>query len=123
MCVPQAGAGPQQDQAIALPKPLPFFLLRQFRFPDGMVRGSIMNEKKENGFVFVTRLGFELVVTTFACAGVGYYFDSRFGMRYFPILSIVGLLLGGGAGFWMVYRTISRMTRPEDGDRNPDKRE
>ncbi|EAY57960.1 MAG: Hypothetical protein C75L2_00110038 [Leptospirillum sp. Group II 'C75'] len=85
--------------------------------------GLIMNEKKENGFVFVARLGFELVVTTFTCAGIGYYVDSRLGMKYFPVFSITGLLLGGGAGFWMVYRTITKMIRSEDGDRNRDKRE
>ena len=76
--------------------------------------GYSMREKSTNGFVFVARLGFELVAVTFVCAGIGYFFDSRLGMRIFPALSIIGLLIGGGAGFWLVYRTITRMTEPTE---------
>jgi F0F1-type ATP synthase assembly protein I len=80
-----------------------------------------MSEKNGNGLVFVARLGFELVVTTFLCAGIGYYFDSRLGMKIFPALSITGLVIGGGTGFWLVYRTVTRMTGPDDTPDEPDK--
>ncbi|MHB8542681.1 MAG: AtpZ/AtpI family protein [Leptospirales bacterium] len=81
-----------------------------------------MREKSNSGFVFVARLGVELVSTTFLFAGIGYFFDSRLGMRIFPALSITGLLLGGGAGFWMVYRTVTRMTdNPEPNDDQQDR--
>lgn len=73
-----------------------------------------MREKSSSGFVFVARLGFELVATTFLCAGIGYFIDSRFGMRIFPVFSIAGLMLGGGAGFWLVYRTVTQMTAPTE---------
>lgn len=73
-----------------------------------------MREKSNSGFVLVARLGFELVATTFLCAGIGYFFDSRLGMRIFPALSIAGLFVGGGAGFWLVYRTVTRMTGPTE---------
>lgn len=80
-----------------------------------------MSEKSGNGLYFVARLGFELVATTFLCAAVGYYFDGRLGMKIFPALSVTGLVIGGGAGFWLVYRTVTRMTGPDDTSGKPDK--
>ena len=82
-----------------------------------------MGENKGNGFVFITQIGVQLVVTTFVCAGIGYFFDSRLNMRFFPGLSIIGLLIGGGAGFWMVFRTVTRMTDPVPPDKSPKNRE
>ena len=47
-------------------------------------------------------LSFELVVPTLLCALVGYYADKYFHSA--PIGVIIGLFLGGAAGFWNVVK-------------------
>lgn len=67
-----------------------------------------MGQNAKGGW-FIARVGFELVAVTFACAAVGYYLDSIFKMKIFPALSLIGLIVGGGTGFWLVFREMTRL--------------
>ncbi|MGC8500621.1 MAG: AtpZ/AtpI family protein [Leptospirillia bacterium] len=64
-----------------------------------------MDQKNKGGW-FIAWVGFELVAVTFACAAGGYYLDTLLKMRIFPALSLAGLVIGGGTGFWLVYREM-----------------
>ena len=66
-----------------------------------------MGQKNRGGW-FIARIGFELVAVTFTCAAIGYYLDSILKMRIFPAISLVGLVVGGVTGFWLVYKEVSR---------------
>lgn len=66
-------------------------------------------EQKNRGGWFIARIGFELVAVTFTCAAVGYYLDSMLKMKIFPALSLVGLIVGGVTGFWLVFKEMSRL--------------
>lgn len=72
-------------------------------------------EQKNRGGWFIARIGFELVAVTFSCAAVGYYLDSVLKMKIFPALSLVGLIVGGVTGFWLVFKEMSRLI--DDGGR------
>ncbi len=67
-------------------------------------------DQKDKGGWFIARIGFELVAVTFVCAAAGYFFDSQLKMRFFPALSLTGLVAGGASGFWLVYQEMSRLT-------------
>ncbi len=66
-----------------------------------------MGQKNRGGW-FIARIGFELVAVTFTCAAIGYYLDSILKMRIFPAISLVGLVVGGVTGFWLVYKEVSQ---------------
>ena len=66
-------------------------------------------EQKNRGGWFIARIGFGLVAVTFTCAAVGYYLDSMLKMKIFPALSLVGLIVGGVTGFWLVFKEMSRL--------------
>ncbi len=60
-----------------------------------------------------TEIGFVLLVTTLAGVLIGYWIDQQLGTR--PILVLVGLFLGMGAGARAVYQMITRfLARFED---------
>ena len=67
-----------------------------------------MDQKNKGGW-FIARIGFELVAVTFLCAAGGYFLDTVLKMIFFPALSLAGLVTGGAAGFWLVYRERSRL--------------
>lgn len=73
-----------------------------------------MDQKSKGGW-FIARIGFELVAVTFLCAAGGYFLDTLLKMRFFPALSLAGLVTGGAAGFWLVYREMSRMIGGDSG--------
>ena len=73
-----------------------------------------MDQKNKGGW-FIARIGFELVAVTFACAAGGYFLDTLLKMRFFPALSLAGLVTGGIAGFWLVYREMSRLIDGSSG--------
>lgn len=74
-----------------------------------------MGQKSRGGW-FIARVGFELVAITFACSAVGYYLDSVFRMKIFPAMSLTGLVVGGGSGFWLVFREMTRLINEDDGE-------
>ena len=65
--------------------------------------------QQNRGGWFIARVGFELVAVTFSFAAVGYYLDTILKMKIFPALSLLGLVIGGGTGFWLVFREMSRL--------------
>jgi uncharacterized membrane protein len=67
-----------------------------------------MDQNNKGGW-FIARIGFELVAVTFVCAAGGYYLDTMLKMRFFPALSLAGLVIGGATGFWLVYQEMSRL--------------
>ncbi len=65
--------------------------------------------QQNRGGWFIARVGFELVAVTFSFAAVGYYLDTILKMKIFPALSLLGLVIGGVTGFWLVFREMSRL--------------
>ena len=73
--------------------------------------------QQNRGGWFIARVGFELVAVTFSFAAVGYYLDTILKMKSFPALSLLGLVVGGVTGFWLVYREMSRLI-DDDSDKS-----
>ncbi|MDA8027692.1 MAG: AtpZ/AtpI family protein [Nitrospiraceae bacterium] len=73
--------------------------------------------QQNRGGWFIARVGFELVAVTFSFAAVGYYLDTILKMKIFPALSLLGLVIGGVTGFWLVYREMSRLI-DDDSDKS-----
>jgi hypothetical protein len=73
--------------------------------------------QQNRGGWFIARVGFELVAVTFSFAAVGYYLDTILKMKIFPALSLLGLVVGGVTGFWLVYREMSRLI-DDDSDKS-----
>ena len=57
-------------------------------------------------------LGFELVIPTIIFALIGYYIDRHFAT--FPLVVIVGVFLGAGAGFYNVVRKFLAKTEEKE---------
>jgi F0F1-type ATP synthase assembly protein I len=81
-----------------------------------------MGQKNRGGW-FIARIGFELVAVTFSCAAVGYYLDSILKMKIFPALSLTGLVIGGAAGFWLVFKEMTRLIDEDAGTEKGDKKD
>ena len=75
-----------------------------------------MAQQNQGGW-FIARVGFELVAVTFSFAAVGYYLDTILKMKIFPALSLLGLVIGGVTGFWLVFREMSRLI-DDDSDKS-----
>jgi len=73
--------------------------------------------QQNRGGWFIAWVGFELVAVTFSFAAVGYYLDTILKMKIFPALSLLGLVVGGVTGFWLVYREMSRLI-DDDSDKS-----
>ena len=73
--------------------------------------------QQNRGGWFIARVGFELVAVTFSFAAVGYYLDTILKMKIFPALSLLGLVIGGVTGFWLVYREMSGLI-DDDSDKS-----
>ncbi len=73
--------------------------------------------QQNRGGWFIARVGFELVAVTFSFAAVGYYLDTILKMKIFPALSLLGLVIGGVTGFWLVFREMSRLI-DDDSDKS-----
>ena len=61
------------------------------------------------GLSIALRIGIEFVSALIAGGGLGYFADRYFGTA--PILMFVGVFLGIAAGFWNLYRVVSRFER------------
>lgn len=59
----------------------------------------------------LSTVGLTLVISTLLGTGAGYYLDGRLGTS--PWLTVVGLLLGGAAGFVNLFRTVSALDREQ----------
>jgi len=58
------------------------------------------------GLALASRVGVEMVVATIAGAGLGYFTDRWLDTA--PWFLVVGVVLGGVAGFLGVYRLVSK---------------
>ncbi len=72
------------------------------------------------GPLWVARAGFELLVSIFAGALAGYWFDRKTGNRFFPLFSLTGFLLGSAAGMLLVYRAMQSGDRSAGSVGEPD---
>lgn len=61
-------------------------------------------------------LGFQFTIAICVGVGVGYWLDTR--LNTLPLLLIVGLLLGGCAGFLMLYRSVYPHHDQENNEKN-----
>jgi len=69
------------------------------------------------GLGLAMRLGIQMVTPTLVGAGVGYLLDFYLGTK--PWIMVVGLFLGGAAGFRDVYRLVKKDLGRSDSGKPP----
>lgn len=57
-------------------------------------------------------IGFQLAISVVVGVMVGRWLDARWGLT--PWLTIVGMLLGSGAGFWNLFRLLKWKEKGDD---------
>ena len=64
-------------------------------------------------------LGVQFVVSILLCFFAGRWLDGKLGTE--PILLLVGVVIGGAAGFYHFFRSVLRLQeREDDSDREPE---